>query len=180
MQSTRWSYKSSAPLKARFAYNSPSHFQTKYATYTRDHISDSIAPSYLSWAYMVEIMGKLKLGKSSSGRIRPEHVLHGSTKLVLHLHLLYNAMIQHGMVVADLLLGTITPIVKDSIGDINDSSNYREITIGSLFSKLFGFAIDLKVWTEFTIEPLSIVAPSLLSCGLSQAPRFPLRTTYPT
>ena len=90
-------------------------------------------------------MGKLKIGKSSSGLIRPEHVFYGSPKLVIHLHFLFNAMIQHGIIVDDFLRGTITPIVKDSQGDVSDSNNYRGITIGGLFSKLFEFALDAKL-----------------------------------
>ena len=54
-------------------------------------------------------------------------------------------MIQHGIVVNEFLHGDITPIVKDTQGDISSSSNYRGITLGSLFSKLFEFALDLKV-----------------------------------
>ena len=132
-------------------HDSPSHellrseFQTNFDAYYREHINDSISPFYLSWADMETVISKLKLGKSSSGRIKPEHIFHGCSKLTLHLHLLFNAMIQHGMVVDDFLKGTITPIVKDAQGDVCSSSNYRGITLGSLFSKLFEFAIDLKV-----------------------------------
>ena len=54
-------------------------------------------------------------------------------------------MIQHGCVVGDFLKGTITPVVKDAEGDVSDPSNYRPITLGSLFSKLFEKAIDLKL-----------------------------------
>ena len=72
---------------------------------------------------MLDILARIKTGKSSSGLIRPEHVLHGSMKLPLHLHLLYNSMIQHGFVLSDFVLGTITPIVKDSNGDKSDCAN---------------------------------------------------------
>ena len=122
-----------------------SEFQDKFATYVHDHIYDSISPCYLSWADMEAVIGKLKIGKSSSGQIKPEHIFHGCTKLVFHLHFLFNAMIQHGVVVDDFLKGTITPIVKDTEGDVCSSSNYPGITLGSLLSKLFEFAIDLKV-----------------------------------
>ena len=98
-------------------HDSPSHealkseFSVQFESYSRVHANDSISPHFLSWANMVEVAGKLKLGKSSSGFIKPEHVFHGSTKLMLHLHLLFNAMIQHGIVPGDFLHGTITPIV---------------------------------------------------------------------
>ena len=53
-------------------------------------------------------------------------------------------MLQHGFVPTDFLGGTISPIVKDSQGDVSDTSNYRGITLSSLPSKLFEFAIQLK------------------------------------
>ena len=131
-----------------------SDFKAQFASYLDSHSNDSIAPYYISWAEMVEIIGMLKLGKSSSGMIKPEHIFHGSTKLILHLHLLFNAMIQHGIVVNEFLHGDITPIVKDTQGDISSSSNYRGITLGSLFSKLFEFALDLKVTPFLDTEHL--------------------------
>ena len=99
-------------------HDSPSHealkseFSAHFETYSHAHSNDSIGPHFLSWANMVEVVGKLKLGKSSSGFIKPEHVFHGSTKLTLHLHLLFNAMIQHGIVPNEFLQGTITPVVN--------------------------------------------------------------------
>ena len=65
--------------------------------------------------------------------------------MVLHLHLLFNSMIQHGCIVDDFLKGIISPVVKDAEGDVSDTSNYRPITLGSLLSKLFEKAIDLKI-----------------------------------
>ena len=120
-------------------------FLEKFHAYYGVHINDSIGPYFLSWSDMEDIIRKLKIGKSSSGNIRPEHIFHGHTKLLLHLHLLFNAMIQHGIVVRDFLYGTITPIVKDAQGDVFCSSNYRGITLGGLFSKLFEFALDKKI-----------------------------------
>lgn len=120
-------------------------FQECFARYYDEHVSDSISPFYLSWSDMEDVIGKMKIGKSSSGGIRPEHVLYGSEKLVFHLQLLFNAMIQHGVVVTDFLRGTITPIVKDSMGDVSDCANYRGITLGGLFSKLFELGIHMKI-----------------------------------
>ena len=54
-------------------------------------------------------------------------------------------MIQHGVIINDFLKGTITPVIKDASGDVSDTSNYRPITLGSLLSKLFEKAIDLKI-----------------------------------
>ena len=79
-------------------HDTPAHeslrteFYAQFSAYYDSHSDDSIGPYFLSWAEMVETVGKLKLGKSSSGMIKPEHIYHGSTKLILHLHLLFNAM----------------------------------------------------------------------------------------
>ena len=94
---------------------------------------------------MLVVMTNVKMGKSSAGMIRPEHLIYGSEKLVCHLQLLFNGMLQHGCIVQDFLNGTITPVVKDSGGDMSDTSNYRPITLCSLLAKLFEKAIDIKI-----------------------------------
>ena len=76
-------------------HDTPAHeslrteFNAQFSAYYDSHSDDFIGPYFLSWAEMVETIGKLKLGKSLSGIIKPEHIYHGSTKLILHLHLLF-------------------------------------------------------------------------------------------
>ena len=131
--------------------NTPAHeslrrtFHERFEQYFLSKCHDSIASQYVSWDDMLKIMECVKIGKSTAGFVRPEHLLYGSEKLVYHLQLLFNAMIQHGCVVNDFLKGTITPVIKDASGDVSDTTNYRPITIGSLLSKLFEKAIDLKI-----------------------------------
>ena len=129
-------------------------FYDKFSQYYNAHISTSIEEFFLSWPDMREIVSKLKTGKATSDGIRPEHVLFGSDKLITHLQILFNAMIQHGYIVKDFLQGTITPIVKDSMGDVSDSSNYRPITLGPLFSKMFEIGLDIKVSPFLPSDPL--------------------------
>ena len=86
---------------------------------------------------MMDIVSKIKVGKSSSGTCKSEHVLYGSPVLICHFQLLFNGLIQHGFVPTDFVKGTITPIVKDTQGDISDPSNYRAITLSCLPAKLF-------------------------------------------
>ena len=120
-------------------------FNQCFTDYFDRHVNDSIAPCFISWSEMVDVMAKLKLGKATSGYIRPEHIFHGSEKLAMHLHLLFNGLIQHDVVVDEFLKGTITPIVKVTQGDMSDSANYRGITLGNLFSKLFEHALHAKL-----------------------------------
>ena len=93
---------------------------------------------------MLDITGKLKEGKSSNSFITAEHILHGSPKLIIHLHLLFNSFLQHSFVPADFLQGTISPVVKDSSGDLNATNNYRGVTLSSIFSQMFENALRLK------------------------------------
>ena len=64
-------------------------FNDEYAKYYSNHIDDNITPFLLSWDDMLSIVEKLKLGKSTSGRCRPEHILHCCPSLMSHLHILF-------------------------------------------------------------------------------------------
>ena len=93
---------------------------------------------------MIQITGKLKEGKSTNTFVTAEHILHGSPKFITHLHILFNALLIHGMVPSDFLMGTISPVVKNSTGNINSPDNYRGITHCSVISHMFENALRLK------------------------------------
>ena len=99
---------------------------------------------YVTWPEMVDIASNIKAGKASAGSIKPEHFLCGSPKLLRHLQLLFNGMIQHSYVPTEFLSGTISPIVKDTQGDVTQPSNYRGITLSCLPAKLFEYVIQKK------------------------------------
>ena len=120
-------------------------FDSLFRLYSNTHENDYLGPSYLSWANMVTIMSKLKAGKASGSSIKAEHILNGCPQLTIHLHLLFNSMIQHGYVPSDFLRGVITPIIKDAEGDISSIDNYRGITLSHVFSYLFEHAVLLKI-----------------------------------
>ena len=52
------------------------------------HLNDDISGQFLSWDNMLQVMAKLKPGKSSASSIKAEHILHGSPLLTIHIHLL--------------------------------------------------------------------------------------------
>ena len=86
---------------------------------------------------MAEMASRLRTGKSYVGFIKAEHILHGSPKMMIHLHILFNAMLQHSYVPTLMLRGNITPLVKDREGDLSNSSNYRPITLSLIFIQMF-------------------------------------------
>ena len=129
--------------------NLKNDFHKNYSHYFSEHIDDNISPFLLTWDDMLEIVSKVKLGKSSSGRCKPEHLFHGSPDLMCHIHILFNGLLQHGYVPIEFLRGTITPVVKDTQGDLSDPANYRAITLSCLMAKMFELAIQLKTFTWY-------------------------------
>ena len=119
-------------------------FHDAFNKYFNDCIQDDIMCAFLSWTDMVELASKIKVGKANAGLVKPEHFLYGGPRLLQHFQIFFNSLIQHGFVPTDFLKGTISPIVKDSQGDLSDTANYRGITLSSLPSKLFEFAIQMK------------------------------------
>ena len=120
-------------------------FLRQYSDYCSVHSGDSIRPFLLSWYDMLDVMSKLKAGKATASFVKPEHILYGSPKLAFHLHLLFNAMIQHSYVPTDFLKGVVSPLIKDTQGDRTDPNNYRPLTLSVLLSNLFEHALLLKI-----------------------------------
>ena len=57
-------------------------------------------------------------------------LMNGPPELVSHLTLLIKSFISHGYVPYFILLCTLLPLVKDNLGDITSSENYRAIASG--------------------------------------------------
>ena len=120
-------------------------FDHLYSTYKDNRVNEDLSRYTLSWPDMLNILEKIKTGKAAAGHIRYEHILLGSPKLIVHLQILFNAMIIHGYVPRDFLLGVITPVVKDNEGDLSSTSNYRGLTLSVPFASLFEHAMLLKI-----------------------------------
>ena len=129
-------------------------FKTSFADYYSEHCNDDLTCYFLNWSEMLNIASKIKLGKAASGAIRPEHFIHGAPELLRHFHILFNGMIQHSCVPTAFLKGTISPIVKDSHGDVSSPSNYRGVTLSCLPAKLFEHAIQIKTYDHLFTDDL--------------------------
>ena len=99
-------------------------FTDDFANYYSQHIDDNIHPFFVTWSDMLDVAAKIKAGKSSAGMLKPEHFLLGAPELMRHQQNLFNGMIQHSYVPTEFLHGSISPIVKDSQGDVSSTSNY--------------------------------------------------------
>ena len=119
-------------------------FQERFPAYYHSKIQESISPFFITWDDMLDVTSKLKQGKSTNNFLKAEHVLHGSPRLIVHLHILFNAFLQHSIVPDDFSQGTISPVVKDSSGDLSAVGNYRGVTLSNVFSHMFENALRMK------------------------------------
>ena len=71
------------------------------------------------------------------------HSEHGPPELIQHLTLLLRTFVTHGIVPYFILVCTLIPLVKDNLGDITSSENYRAIASGSLLLKILDLVILL-------------------------------------
>ena len=102
-----------------------------------------------------EAASKLKPGKSdpvfnfSSDCIKVD-----SDRLAELLSIIIQSYLVHGHVTRFLLLATLVPIIKDKLGSINSSKNYRSIAISSLILKLLDWIIILLFGSTFGLHDL--------------------------
>ena len=89
-----------------------------------------------------EALSKVKPNKSDpSWDFSLDFLKHGPEILWKHLELMIKSFLIHGHVSSMLLLATLVPIVKDKLGDLCSSSNYRSIALSSVILKLIDWLI---------------------------------------
>ena len=77
-----------------------------------------------------------------------------SQQLLNLLTIIIKCFLVHGHVTRFLLLATLVPIIKDELGSINTSKNYRSIAISSLILKMFDWIIILLFGDTFGLHDL--------------------------
>ena len=130
---------------------------TKVSIDVEDNIGDysindvsKVTPKVVREAIM-----KLKSGKSdpvfsfSSDCIKVE-----SDRLADLLSIIIQSFLVHAHVTKFLLLATLVPIIKDKLGPINSSKNYRSIAISSLVLKLLDWVILLLFGNSLGLNDL--------------------------
>jgi len=80
---------------------------------------------------------RLKPHKADAvGDVSSDLLINGCHKLFVHLTLLFNIMLRHGVSPRNMLLSTLVPIPKTGNKWVNDSNNYRAIALGSVIGKV--------------------------------------------
>ena len=87
-----------------------------------------------------EALGKIKSNKSDPvWNFSSDFLKEGPDILIFHLEKMIKSCLIHGHVSEILLLATLLPLVKDKLGDLCSSKNYRSNAISSLILKLLDY-----------------------------------------
>ena len=79
----------------------------------------------------------LKLGKAAGpDKLYSEHFKYAGPTLATLLSLLIKVIFVHGYMPCDMMCTTIIPLLKDKVGDITDTNNYRPIALATVVSKI--------------------------------------------
>ena len=103
-------------------------------------------------AEVQEAMVKLKENKSCGlDNITAEHIKYAGQKLCPLLAMCYTGLLVHGVLPDSMLSVVLVPVIKDKVGKINSSDNYRPIALASVLSKILEIVlldrIKKYVWT---------------------------------
>ena len=84
-----------------------------------------------------EAMIKLKDNKACGlDNITAEHIKLASEKLCPLMAMCYTGLLVHGVLPDSMLSVVLVPVIKDKVGKINSSDNYRPIALASVLSKV--------------------------------------------
>ena len=98
---------------------------------------------------------RLKPGKSDSVfTFSSDCIKVNSERLAVLLAAVFQSFLIHGHVTRFLLLATLVPIIKDKLGSISTSKNYRSIAISSVILKLIDWIIIILFGSTFGLNDL--------------------------
>ena len=126
-----------------------SEVETKIDEFSLNYV-EKVTPEIIRTA-----TAKLKPGKSDSVyNFSSDCIKADSRILAEYLSVLIQSFLVHGHVSRFLLLATLVPIIKDKLGSMNTSKNYRSIAISSLVLKIFDWIIILLFGNSFGLHDL--------------------------
>lgn len=98
---------------------------------------------------------KLKSMKSDGvTNMMSDNLIHAPYALHVHLSLMFQALLYHGVAPDNCLLSTLIPIPKNSRKSLTDSANYRAIALGSVIAKVVDLIILDKSQNTFNSNNL--------------------------
>ena len=94
-----------------------------------------------------------------------EHIKYGGMILLIHMGVLFQAMLRHSFIPEQFKDSIVVPIMKDRNGGVSDPDNYRGISLSSVVSKLYERLILVKygMGTYWSPVTLSLVLSHMLA-----------------
>ena len=120
-----------------------------------------------------QALGRMKGGKNDAiFDFQSDCLVNGPPILVTHLANMIRSFLTHGEVPYFLLVCTLLPLVKDNLGDITLSDNYRAIASGSQILKLLDIVILILEGDKFGCDQLQFgfqakSSTSMCSCSIT-------------
>ena len=112
-----------------------------------DHTDYKLKANYINCITVNDVksaISKLKADKKEENGLNINHFKLDCNRLNIVISLLFNSMLVHGVAPDELLVGIMSPLIKDSRKSQQDSDNYRSLTIGTCISKIFDVIIMNK------------------------------------
>ena len=81
-------------------------------------------------------------------------IKNGPDILFHHLAVAFQSFLVHGHVTLFLLIATLVPIIKDKLGSVSSSKNYRSIALSSQILKLFDWIVLLLFGESLGVDQL--------------------------
>ena len=109
-----------------------------------------VTPSLIAEAVL-----HLKSGKSDPVfEFSSDCIKNAPTLFYEHLALVFRSFLIHGHISSELMVSTLIPLLKDKLGDICASSNYRSIALSRLIFKIFDWVIILLYGERLNLDDL--------------------------
>ena len=84
--------------------------------------------------------------------IHANHLKLGSNLFIELIANIFSSFIIHNYIPTVMLKGTITPIIKDKLGDITKMDNYRPIMLSSVFLKVFEYCLLKRIGSYISLN----------------------------
>jgi len=97
--------------------------------------------------------------------------------ILIQLKILFNLICVHGFVPDDFGIGIVVPVVKDRLGNMGVSDNYRSITFSPFVSKIFEYCVcytSSKRYLSQTRYSSVLRKTQLLSCNYLCCHQLPI------
>ena len=134
---------------------------------TNDSIKDA---NRITEDVVKKALNMMKQGKSDAlFQYNSDCLIKAPEELFPHLVNMFRTFVIHGNVPSFLLWCTLIPLIKDSLGDLASSDNFRAIAISALVLKLFDLVILQLEGNKLCCDDLQFGFQ--LQCAVGQLPR---------